>query len=270
MRRWLCFTVLAFPALAACAGVRPAVTTDPPPGMVLIPAGPFWMGSDPTEGVLGIEIGVDESPRHLVDLPAFYIDKYEVTNAEYGQYAKAVGSAYQPAPWRERDALNKEPDHPVGDTDYYDADAYCRWAGKRLPTEAEWEKAARGPDGGAYPWGSTFAVENANTMESGLDWSRPVGSHPGGASVYGVEDLIGNVWEWTSSWYKPYPGSTLQRSSFGEKYRVLRGGSWGVPALPFARSTNRHAPELFAIDDRDTDWHTGYDVGFRCAKDAAR
>jgi formylglycine-generating enzyme required for sulfatase activity len=86
--------------------------------------------------------------------------------------------------------------------------------------------------------------------------------------VYGVEDMIGNVWEWTNSWYKPYPGSTLQRTAFGEKYRVLRGGSWGVPALPFARAANRHAPELFAINDRDKDWHTGYDVGFRCAKNA--
>jgi iron(II)-dependent oxidoreductase len=80
--------------------------------------------------------------------------------------------------------------------------------------------------------------------------------------------MIGNVWEWTSSWYEPYPGSTLTRPAFGQIHRVLRGGSWGVPAQPFARATHRYAPELFAINDRATDWHTGYDVGFRCAKDS--
>lgn len=267
MTRRLYLAALTLPVLVACSGVQSQITSNPPPGMILIPAGPFWMGSDPDDGTVGVEIGVDETPKHLVNLPAFYIDKYEVTNSQYAEYVKAVGSAYQPAPWRERDALNKEPNHPVGDTDFYDAEAYCRWAGKRLPTEAEWEKAARGPDGLPYPWGPTFSVEKANTLESGLGWSRPVGSYPEGASVYGVEDMIGNVWEWTSSWYKPYPGSALQRAAFGEKSRVLRGGSWGAPAMPFARATNRHAPELFAVIDRDTDWHTGYDVGFRCAKD---
>jgi formylglycine-generating enzyme required for sulfatase activity len=236
--------------------------------MIFIPGGPFWMGSDATDGTLGIEVGVDETPRHQVDVPAFYIDRYEVPNTDYGHYVAVVGSAYQPAPWRERDALNTEPHHPVSDTDYYDAEAYCRWAGKRLPTEAEWEKAARGPQGAAYPWGPTFSREKANTMESGLAWSKPVGSFPQGASVYGVEDLIGNVWEWTSSWYEAYPGNTVQRAAYGKTYHVLRGGSWGAPAVPFARAANRHAPELFAINDRDTDWHTGYDVGFRCAQNA--
>jgi len=254
-------------SLWACA-LTPKIPADIPPGMVWIPSGPFWMGTDPKEGVMGIEFGVDEVPRHLVNLPAFYIDRYEVTNAEYGKYIEATGSPYLPAPWRERDALRREPNNPVSDTDWYDADAYCRWAGKRLPTEAEWEKAARGSNGEAYPWGAAFDATRANTLESKIGWSRPVGSYPAGASVYGVEDMIGNVWEWTSSWYEAYPGSTLQRSAFGQKYHVLRGGSWGVPAQPFARVTHRHAPELLAVTDRATDWHTGYDVGFRCAKDA--
>ena len=266
--RVLPFVVLMVIASAvSCAHISPP-PESPPPGMILIPAGPFWMGSDARDGVVGVEVGVDELPRHRVTLPAYYLDRYEVTNAQYATLADTVGSAYRPAPWRERDALRLEPNHPVSDTDYYDADIYCRWAGKRLPTEAEWEKAARGPDGPAYPWGAVFSPDRANTLESGLGWSRPVGSHPAGASVYGVEDLIGNVWEWTSSWYEAYPGSTLTRSAFGKINRVLRGGSWGVPVQPFARATSRHAPELFAINDRDTDWHTGYDVGFRCAKDA--
>lgn len=253
--------------LSACA-LMSKLPADPPPGMVVIPGGPFWMGSDPKEGVVGVEFGVDEVPRHLVDLPTFYIDRYEVTNTEYATYVEATGSTYLPAPWRERDSLRREPNNPVSDTDWHDADAYCRWAGKRLPTEAEWEKAARGPNGTAYPWGSTFDSARANTMESKIAWSRPVGSYPAGASIYGVEDMIGNVWEWTSSWYQPYPGSTLKRSAFGQQYHVLRGGSWGVPAQPFARVTHRHAPELLAINDRAADWHTGYDVGFRCAKNA--
>jgi formylglycine-generating enzyme required for sulfatase activity len=255
-------------ASSACSAWHPAPSPEPPAGMVLIPAGPFWMGSDARDGVVGIEVGVDELPRHRVTLPAYYIDRYEVTNAQYARFIEATGSTYLPAPWRERDALRQEPNHPVSDTDWYDADTYCRWAGKRLPTEAEWEKAARGPDGSAYPWGGVFSPDHANTLEAGLGWSRPVGSYPEGVSTYGVEDLIGNVWEWTSSWYEPYPGSTLMRSAFGQTNRVLRGGSWGVPVQPFGRATHRHAPELFAINDRDTDWHTGYDVGFRCAQDA--
>jgi formylglycine-generating enzyme required for sulfatase activity len=260
--------VMLIAVSSACSAWQPGPSPKPPAGMVLIPDGPFWMGSDARDGVVGVEVGVDELPRHRVTLPAYYIDRYEVTNAQYARFIEATGSTYLPAPWRERDALRQEPNHPVSDTDWYDADTYCRWAGKRLPTEAEWEKAARGPDGAAYPWGGVFSRDHANTLEAGLGWSRPVGSYPAGASVYGVEDLIGNVWEWTSSWYEPYPGSTLTRSAFGRTNRVLRGGSWGVPVHPFTRATSRHAPELFAINDRDTDWHTGYDVGFRCAKDA--
>lgn len=258
--------LLVIPVIGGCALDRVLPASDPPPGMILIPGGHFLMGSAPGDGVVGIDVGVDEIPRHRVDLPAYYIDRYEVTNAQYAQFVDANHEVYLPAPWRERDARRLEPNHPVSDTDFYDAEAYCRWAGKRLPTEEEWEKAARGPAGLPYPWGAAFSADRANTMESGLNWSRPVGSYPQGASVYGVEDLIGNVWEWTSSWYQAYPGSTLTRSAFGTTARVMRGGSWGVPAQPFARAANRHAPELFAINDRETDWHTGYDVGFRCAK----
>jgi formylglycine-generating enzyme required for sulfatase activity len=183
------------------------------------------------------------------------------------QYVRATKNVYVPAYWKNELPLPGEDHHPVTDTDWYDADAYCRWAGKRLPTEEEWEKAARGPNGQVWPWGNQHDVARANTLESGRDWAEPVGSHPEGISPYGVYDMAGNVWEWTSSWYQAYPGNQLQRSAYGEKQRVARGGSWHTPLSPFARSAHRYTPDQWPVDQRDENWHTGFDKGFRCVQD---
>ncbi|MBI3621429.1 MAG: formylglycine-generating enzyme family protein [Nitrospirae bacterium] len=247
--------------------------------MVLVPAGDFLMGSTPADGAVGIQVGVDELPQRTVYLKSFYIDQYEVTNRQYADYVK-TGRGYAPATWNfTQHPLGRqgkrwpvgtlppgEENHPVTDTDWYDARAYCAWAGKRLPTEAEWEKAARGTDGRQFPWGNDVDPRKANTMESGLQWARAVGSYPEDVSPYGVYDMIGNVAEWVSDWYHPYPGSTLTRDAFG-KHPVLRGGSWATPVYPFARVAARLPVELLPMDQRDPNWHTGFDKGFRCAKD---
>jgi len=262
---------------AASKNLREGIPSEIPAEMVYIPAGYFWMGSSERDGVVGIEVGLDEMPQRQVYVKGFYIDRYEVTNSQFFEFVKATRE-YVPATWDYRQHPSGkiwpvgtpppgEEQHPVTDTDWYDAEAYCRWAEKRLPTEAEWEKAARGMDGRIWPWGNTFDPSRANTLESGKNWSNAVGSYQPGVSPYGVHDMIGNVWEWTSSWYQAYPGSTLTRTAFGEKYRVLRGGSYLTPVQPFARVAHRYAPELLPLELRSSQWHVGFDVGFRCAKD---
>ncbi len=232
--------------------------------MVLIPAGEFLMGSKPADGAVGIQIGVDELPQQRVFLKGFFIDRYEVTNSRYLAYVEATG-AYRPATWKGGRLPDGQENFPVVDTDWYDARAYCAWAGKRLPTESEWEKAARGTDGRLFPWGNQFDLKKANTMESGLGWTKAVGSYPDNVSPYGVYDMIGNVAEWVDDWYHPYPGSTLMRDAFG-KHPVLRGGSWATPVYPFSRVAARLPFEQRPSNERSDHWHTGFDKGFRCAE----
>jgi len=222
--------------------------------MVLVPAGEFFMGSD--------KIG-DERPKHQVSLDAFYIDRYEVTTARYAKFLEATGRK-QPLFWNQgRQAAHR--DYPVVGVDWDDADAYCRWAGKRLPTEAEWEKAARGTDGRLYPWGNEEPTpRHANFGKA--DWKgystlMPVGSFEAGKSPYGIYDMAGNVWEWVADWYAPQyyatsPARNPRGASNGDN-KVLRGGSWNnVPLM--LRSTGRN-------------WSPPADrplyVGFRCAQD---
>jgi len=232
---------------------------DRPNAMVLIPAGEFLMGTD--------ERLPDEGPAHKVTLPAYYIDKYEVTNLQYRKFNEATRRR-SPAHWRNRTYPRGKADHPVTNVSWYDARDYCQWAGKRLPSEAEWEKAARGSDGRTYPWGNEFDIARANTP---LRWSAigregdttPVGAFEGGVSPYGVYDMSGNVWEWTASWYLPYPGNTRASESYGKRYRVLKGGSWfdcsfyrcGISAPVFNRA-------FFSPKTRNDSF------GFRCARDA--
>ena len=235
------------------------VTADPNP-MVLIPAGEFIMGSDARMP--------DEGPAHKVYLDSYWIDLYEVTNAQYKKFIDATRRR-SPSHFRNRTYPPGKADHPVTEVTWYDADAYCTWAGKRLPTDQEWEKAARGTDGRMFPWGDEFDINKANTPQRWAALKRegdtmPVGSFPDGVSPYGVYDMSGNVWEWTSSWYKAYPGNKHPSENYGEIYKTLKGGSWwdcsfyqcGISAPVFNRS-------FFIRTTHNKSF------GFRCAKDAA-
>ncbi len=204
------------------------------PEMVLIPAGEFLMGSDPGADK---DAGVDEQPQHTLYLPDFYIAKTEVTNAQYAAFVQATGHE-PPSYWENNQPPSDKLDHPVVEVDWHDAVAYCEWLSKvtgriyRLPTEAEWEKAARGTDGRIYPWGNQWDESLAKTAEGGPEFTTPVGAYPDGASPYGVLDMAGNVWEWTATkWKKTYPYD-VEEDEWTPHYlaaddvRVLRGGSW--------------------------------------------
>lgn len=230
--------------------------------MAFIPAGDFVMGTSrenekpiPSASAFRRLPYENEEPRHTVYLPAFYIDMFETTHIEYNEFIKATHtppSAY----WKDLD-LRKFKLYPVVNVSWFDADRYCKWRGKQLPTEAQWEKAARGTDGRRFPWGNAFDKDKTNTQQKGL---APVGFFVGDVSPYGVHDLAGNVAEWVDSWYKPYPGNESEDPDFGEKLRVIRGGSWGGVGhynLSFLVRTTYRA---------SGDPARGYnDVGFRCS-----
>jgi len=320
--------VMALAAACSDKGDAPqaqAVTHSPatPDDMVLIPAGPFIMGSDKvdTEGLkqeygLVDPLYLNEHPRHKAILQAYYIDKYEVTNAKYKAFVLAMkaqgrqtGADYREPRYWIQNAYNVTDDRlaeadltglrwiathyfkldmdttkmnkdelltamfkiqrhrdtlPVTEVNWYDAYSYCRWAGKRLPSEAEWEKAARGPNGLEYPWGDKWDPAKTNT---GADRDAdepvtPVGSMPEDKSPYGVYDMAGNVSEWVDDWFQAYPGSDYQHPAYGDIHKVLRGGGSGVGhyALSiFYRGARRnHADPTLS----------GTDLGFRCAMDA--
>ncbi len=226
--------------------------------MVLIPAGTFTMGQDGSKPKNG--------PAHEVDLPAFEIDRFEITNDEFAHFVDVAGYvtyAEENSSKNWRDAAEaKGGNHPVVYVTWNDAKAYCEWAGKRQPTEAEWEKAARGDDGRVYPWGNDFAAANGNFYEGGLRGTTAVGSFPGGASPYGIEDMAGNVREWVEDYFLAYPGAAADADPFfGEENRVNRGGGWfdgedGELVTTYNR--NAGPPDTSANDD----------IGFRCARDA--
>lgn len=221
-------------------------------GMVLIPAGEFWMGSND-----GRE---DEKPRRRVYLDAYYIGRYEVTNAQYEQFMRATGH-WAPEFWS--DLSSGDPQQPVVGIDWHDAEAYCRWGGNRLPTEAEWEKAARSTDGRKYPWGNEEPDgSKANYYLWYLIFTRTatVGSYPKGVSPYGIHDMAGNVWEWVADWYSEnyYRGAPSRNPKGPEsgQHRVIRGGSWLVYPREL-RSSYRHGVEA--------NYRHHY-LGFRCAR----
>jgi formylglycine-generating enzyme required for sulfatase activity len=195
---------------------------------ILIPAGEFVMGSPDGEG------DDEEKPQHTVYLDAYYIDKYEVTNARYQACVDAGAcDAPQESSSSTRGSYFGNPeyaDYPVIHVNWFQAEAFCAWEGRRLPTEAEWEKAARGTDRRTYPWGNEAADAGLLNYDENVGDTTAVGSYPSGASPYGVMDMAGNVWEWVKDWYdsgyyRQSPRDNPQGPETG-MYRVLRGGSW--------------------------------------------
>ncbi|CAH1388127.1 formylglycine-generating enzyme family protein [Candidatus Nitrotoga sp. M5] len=235
--------------------------------MVLIPDGAFLMGTDLERA------DVQNHPQHTVNLPAFWINKYPVTNAQYAKFVVAT-SHRPPLNWKEGKIPHGEILRPVTMVSWYDASAYAKWAGKRLPSEAEWEKSARGNDGRRWPWGNKMDPDRLNTYYN-VGSTTNVNVYLNGASPYGVMDMAGNVSEWMADDFAPYPGTDAPPDLFkgkilqatnkkeveivpaGRRYKVLRGGSW--KGDPFSTSVFHRN---FAFANFASDF-----FGFRCASD---
>jgi formylglycine-generating enzyme required for sulfatase activity len=231
-----------------------AMTKHHARSMAMVPAGEFTMGSATGDA--------DEQPVHKVYVDVFSMDIHQLSVAQYSRFLEATHHDIPPE-W----SLMNRPQHqsrPVANVDWADADAYCKWAGKRLPTEAEWEKAARGTDGRTYPWGNEpptkFHATSGKEIWSSHTAPSPVGTLEEGKSPYGIYDMAGNVWEWVSDWYDPdYYQTSPSQNPTGPPtggHKVVRGGSWGSGPKDL-RSSDRevHVPSF-----------RGYGTGFRCAK----
>ncbi len=240
--------------------------------MITIPAGPFTMGTSLERADL------QDKPQHTVTLPSYAIDKYIVTNAQYARFVAATGRR-PPLDWKNGRIPEGELMYPVTMVTWYDAKAYAEWAHKRLPTEAEFEKAGRGTDARRWPWGDKMEPDRLNTYYN-VGSATKVNAYPRGASPYGVMDLAGNVDEWTADDFLPYAGSNAPYGLFQGKvsvvasaedrslkisdqatvnrnYKVLRGGSW--KGDPFSTSLFHRN---FAFANHASDFY-----GFRCASD---
>jgi serine/threonine-protein kinase len=220
-----------------------------PEGMVFVPGGIFNMGRDD-----GDEF---ESPAHPVEVKPFFIDRTEVTNEEYQRFVSAVGYR-APVHWVGGVIPKGQEKFPVVNVSWDDAKAYARWVNKRLPTEAEWEFAARGTDGRIYPWGVTWRQDHANAGHGASGGLVEVGRYVLGASPFGALDMCGNAWEWTASDFEDYPGHKVASSLAGAGLKVIRGGAFDV-APKRATTTYRGAIPPDRIPDK---------TGFRCVRDA--
>ncbi len=239
--------------------------------MILIPAGEFVMGSSREDFIQ------EEMPQHTVYLDTYYIDKYEVTNAQYWKFLEYISRTGDHSKCSPAEPINKDhtpgnsyrgyeykyynyPDYPVTRIDWYDAYAYAAWAGKRLPTEAEWEKAARGTDGRRFPWGNVWEIKYCNIGPQGI---LSVGSYELGNSAYGCSDMSGSVSEWCNDWYHPEyyydsPKKNPKGPSKNTGKRIIKGGSlFAANVYPM-----RCAVRIFGEPDE-----RNKSVGFRCAKD---
>jgi serine/threonine-protein kinase len=214
-----------------------------PAGMISIPGGEYMMGRND-----GNEF---ETPAHLVKVESFFIDEKEVTNEQYAEFVRQ--RRQPPKHWVDGQYASGEANLPVVNVSWYEARDYCEWRGKRLPTEEEWEFAARGKENRLYPYGNEWKPQFSNAREDGFNRPRTVGSYPDGASPFGVLDMAGNVAEWTATDYQPYPGSTARKD---EGNKVIRGGSFNAPAKE-QTATDR----FFDFPQRAYDY-----IGFRCAK----
>jgi formylglycine-generating enzyme required for sulfatase activity len=217
--------------------------------MVFIPAGTFTMGDTHGDGY------DDEKPTHRLTVTDFWLDRTEVTNAQFSRFIQAGNTAQ--GEWQQY-AKGKD-QHPVVMVTWHDAIAYCRWADKRLPTEAEWEYAARGIDGRKYPWGSAWEGSRVRfSGNHGRETTAQVGSYPSGTSLFNALDLAGNVWEWTASLYKQYPyvATDGREDPSASGLRITRGGSW-INDMRDLRSASR---SYFVPTYRS------HLVGFRCGQ----
>jgi len=250
--------------------------TNPPKGMVYVPEGSFIAGTtmedaaeilrarrlyqgEDEEDMIRMAAEADilqETPAQTLSVGAFFIDRCEVTNAQYSRFVKEMHHRL-PSHWKGGKYPDGQGDVPVVNVSLADAQAYAAWRGARLPTEAEWEKAARGVDGRAFPWGADFAADRCNHMQPRDAGPKRVGSYANGASPYGCLDMIGNVSEWTSSDFKPYPGSRMVLREAEAHFKVVRGGPWFDATL--TKIPARCASRIPSDPNEPQP-----DVGFRC------
>lgn len=256
--------IAAFVLVASIAATQAAAPDD----MVEIPAGAFTMGSDTGPA--------DERPAHPITLPPFRIDRFPVTNAQFAEFLNAVGTFnargerlfdFDDPDARIHRSGNQWPAdkgferHPVVEITWAGARDYCAWRGKRLPTEAEWEKAARGADGRRYPWGSSTPDRSRAQFAARYNETAPVDRFPAGASPYGMQGMAGNAWEWVSSAYRPYPYDAKdgREDPAAGPVRGTRGGGHDSPADEI--TTTQRGRNL---SRNPASGH--HNIGFRCAK----
>lgn len=271
---WLCGST-ATPAEPAAAGEPAAGTTIVWAAdgalMVYVPAGEFIMGLDEAEAnTIAQHLGYPDGnalwaweayPKHRVTLPGYFIDQYEVTVEQWQRYVKATGCALKSTETSKHFDRPGEQLLPAAEIPWDEAKAYAKWAGKALPTEAQWEKAARGTAGRLYPWGNDppthqhghFGHKQGET-EKGAELYTLVGSYPRGASPYGALDLLGNQYEWTAEMSVPYPGNPQadKMKDYPTTFACLRGGSWYHGWIGY------YAAKRFGFKPNETYYHVGF------------